>query len=472
VSEELWALSARELGALLRSGQASVLEVVEAVLARIQAADPEINAYITVAAEEALADARRCDAELAAGRDRGPLHGIPLAVKDLYDTAGVRTTSGSRILGDRVPVEDAAAVARLRSAGAVLVGKTNLNEFACGVTTTNTHYGDTRNPWDLTRSPGGSSGGSAAALAAGLCTLALGTDTGGSIRIPAALCGVVGLKPTYGRVSCRGIMPLSWEQDHAGPMARTVWDVAAVLAAMAGWDSADPASRRAPVPDYVAGLGGGLDGLRLGVDRDFALRSIGSEVRVAFEAALQVLAELGARVVDVDVPRLEEGMEAGLVIWGAEAAAVHAEWLRTRAEDYDPLVRSRLEPGLALSGAEVARAQRLRRLLQRDLQLLFEEVDLLATPTCALEAPPRGARSVVLDGVEVEVLSALTRFSRVFNLLGLPAISVPCGFTAGGLPLGLQLVGAELDDARVLRAAYGYEQATAWHRRRCISTAS
>jgi len=464
MAEDLWTLSARELGSLLRSGQVSAVEAVSEVLARIQALEPELNAYITVVAEEALAEARRCDAEMAAGRDRGPLHGIPLAVKDLYDTAGVRTTAGSRILGDRVPQEDAVTVARLRAAGAVMVGKTNLNEFACGVTTTNAHYGDTRNPWDLSRSPGGSSGGSAAALAAGLCTLALGTDTGGSIRIPAALCGVVGLKPTYGRLSCRGIMPLSWEQDHAGPMARTVWDVAAMLAAMAGWDPADPASRRAPVPDYLAALDAGLDCLRVGVDRDFALQCVGSEVRAAFEAALEVLAGLGARVLEVHVPRLVEGLAAGLVIWGAEAAAVHAEWLRTRPEDYDPLVRSRLEKGLALAGTEVASAQRQRRLLQRDLQLLFEKVDLLATPTCALEAPPRGARSVVVDGDEVEVLPALTRFSRVFNLVGLPAISVPCGFTAGGLPLGLQLVGAELDDARVLQAAYGYEQATDWHR--------
>lgn len=456
--DDLWALPARELGALLRGGQTSAVEVAEAVLARIEALEPRINAYITVAAGQALADARRCDAELAAGRDRGPLHGIPLAVKDLFDTAGLRTTAGSRILAGRVPEEDAESVARLRAAGAVVVGKTNLNEFACGVTTTNAHYGDTANPWDLARTAGGSSGGSAAALAAGMCTVAVGTDTGGSIRIPAALCGVVGLKPTYGRVSCRGIMPLSWEQDHAGPMARSVWDAAAMLNVMAGWDPGDPATRRAPVPDYVAGLNGGPAGLRIGVDRDLALGGIGGEVRAAFEAALDLLAGLGARVVDVHAPALEEGMAPALVIWGAEAAAVHAEWLRTRPEDYDPAVRPRLEWGLGLPGIEVARAQRARRRLQREVDLLFDEVDLLATPTCALGAPPRGAAGVVVDGAEVEVLPALTRFSRVFNLLGLPAISVPCGFTAEGLPLGLQLVGAPLDEVRVLRAAYAYEQ--------------
>jgi aspartyl-tRNA(Asn)/glutamyl-tRNA(Gln) amidotransferase subunit A len=465
MTEELWTLSARELGVLLRRRQASVLELTEAVLARIEALEPEINAFITVTAEEAVAGARRCDAELAAGLDRGPLHGIPLAIKDLFDTAGVRTTAGSRILGGRIPDEDAAVVARLRAAGAVVVGKTNLNEFACGVTTTNAHYGDTGNPWDPSRSPGGSSGGSAAALAAGMCAVALGTDTGGSIRIPAALCGVVGLKPTYGLVSCRGVMPLSWEQDHVGPMARTVWDAAAMLDVMAGWDPADASSRHAPAPDYAAELETGLDGLRIGVDAGFALRGIASEVRNAFEAALVVLGGLGAQVMDVRVPRLEEGMAAGLVLWGAEAAAVHVEWLRTRPEDYDPAVRARLEEGLVLAGTEVARAQRVRRLLQRDLQLLFEKIDLLATPTCALEAPPRGAGSIVVDGAGVAVLPALTRFSRVFNLVGLPAISVPCGFTANGLPLGLQLVGAELDEVRVLRAAYAYEQAAGWHRR-------
>lgn len=460
--DELWALPARELGALLRGGGTSAVEMVEAVLARIEALEPGINAYITVAADQALADARRCDAELAAGRDRGPLHGIALAVKDLCDTAGLRTTAGSRILADRVPEEDAEIVSRLRAAGAVVVGKTNLNEFACGVTTTNPHYGDTANPWDLARTAGGSSGGSAAALTAGMCTVAVGTDTGGSIRIPAALCGVVGLKPTYGRVSCRGIMPLSWEQDHAGPMTRSVWDAAAMLNVMAGYDPGDPATLRVPVPDYVDGLEGGADGLRIGVDRDLALGGIGAEVRAAFEAALDVLAGLGARVVDVRVPALQEGNAPALIIWGAEAAAVHAEWLRARPEDYDPAVRYRLEWGLELPGIEVARAQRARRRLQRDVELLFDEVDLLATPACALAAPPRDAGSVVVDGAEVEVLPALTRFSRVFNLLGLPAISVPCGFTAEGLPLGLQLVGAPLDEVRVLRAAYAYEQAASW----------
>lgn len=458
-------LGVKELGALLRQRALSATEIVRAMLQRIERLDPAIHAYITVAADEALAAARRCDAELAAGQDRGPLHGIPLAVKDLFDTAGIRTTSGSRIMADRVPDRDATSVARLRAAGAVVIGKTNLNEFACGVTTVNAHYGDTNNPWDATRTPGGSSGGSAAALAAGLCTLATGSDTGGSIRIPAALCGVVGLKPTYGRVSCQGVWPLSWEQDHAGPMARSVYDVAVMLAAMAGWDAEDPATARQPVPDYAAELGR-TERWRIGVDRGYALRGLAGDVRRAFEQALATLSGLGAEIVDVQVPGLDEGMAAGLAIWNAEAAAVHEPWLRTRPEEYDPRVRARLEKASSVTGIEYARAQRVRRQLVRGLELVFERVHLLATPMCAVGAPPHGAQTVQVDGKEIDVLAALTQFSRVFNLAGVPAISVPCGFTGEGLPIGLQLVGPAFAEATVLKVACAYEQSAGWQQRR------
>jgi aspartyl-tRNA(Asn)/glutamyl-tRNA(Gln) amidotransferase subunit A len=466
MNEDLHYLSARELGTLLRKRVVSATDIVQAMLARIQTLDAKTNAYITVMAEDALSTARRCDAELATGQDRGPLHGIPVAVKDLYDTAGTRTTSGSKILADRVPEQDATSVARLRDAGAVIIGKTNLNEFACGVTSTNAHYGDVFNPWDLSRTPGGSSGGSAAAVAAGLCTMATGSDTGGSIRIPAALCGIVGFKPSYGRISCHGIMPLSWEQDHPGPMARTVHDTALMLSAMAGWDVADPATARQPVPDYALDLEGGIAGCRVGIDRQYALQGISSEVRSAFEQALETMVTLGAKVVDVQVPGLEEGISAGLVIWNAEATAVHEEWLRTRPEDYDPRVGPRLGNGFSVTGIEYARAQRARRQLVRNLQVLFEDVDLLATPMCAMGAPPQGASQVVVDGQEFDVLTGLTRYSRVFNLTGLPAISIPCGFTSDNLPIGLQLVGALYDEGTVLRAACAYEQTTEWHLRR------
>jgi aspartyl-tRNA(Asn)/glutamyl-tRNA(Gln) amidotransferase subunit A len=466
MSEDLYYLTVLELGTLLRKRQVSATEITQIMLARIETLDAKTNAYITVMAEEALSAARRCDAELAAGQDRGPLHGIPVAVKDLYDTAGTRTTSGSKILADRVPEQDATSVARLREAGAVILGKTNLNEFACGVTSTNAHYGDVFNPWDLSRTPGGSSGGSAAAVAAGLCTMATGSDTGGSIRIPAALCGIVGFKPSFGRISCHGIMPLSWEQDHPGPMARTVQDAALMLSAMAGWDVADPISVRQPVPDYAGVLAGGIAGWRIGLDRQYALQGISSEVRNAFEQTLETLVTLGAEVVEVQVPGLEEGISAGLVIWNAEASAVHEEWLQTRPEDYDPRVGPRLGNGFSVTGIDYARAQRTRRQLVRNLQVLFEDVDLLATPMCAIGAPPQGASQVEVGGQEFDVLPALTRYSRVFNLTGLPAISIPCGFTGDGLPIGLQLVGPSFEESSVLRAAHAFEQAVGlpWQR--------
>ncbi len=466
MSNDLCYLNALELSTLLRKREVSATEILQAMLERIENVDPKLNTYITVIAEEALAVARRCDSDLIAGQDRGPLHGIPVAIKDLYDTAGTRTTSGSKIVADRVPEQDATGVARLREAGAVIIGKTNLNEFACGVTTTNAHYGDTLNPWDLSRTPGGSSGGSAAAVAAGLCTVATGSDTGGSIRIPAALCGVVGLKPSYGLISCQGIMPLSWEQDHPGPITRTVYDAAIMLQAMAGWDAADPASVRRAVPNYTAGLGQSIAGWRIGVDWQYAQEGVSSEVGRAFEQALGTLATLGAEIVDVNVPGLEDGISAGLVIWNAEASAVHEEWLQTRPEDYDPRVGARLRSALSVSGVAYARAQRARRQLARNLQVLFEDINLLATPMCAIGAPPQGASQVIVDGQEFDALTGLTRYSRVFNLTGLPAISIPCGFTGDNLPIGLQLVGALFDEVTMLQAAHAYEQATEWHLRR------
>lgn len=463
MTKDLWYLNSQELGSLMRQHDVSAVEIVQAMLDRIESLEPRLNTYITVTGDEALETARQCDADLASGRDRGPLHGIPVAVKDLYDTAGIRTTCGSKILFDRIPDQDATSVARLRSDGAVILGKTNLNEFAYGFTTENPHYGDTHNPWNVSCIAGGSSGGSAAAVAAGLCTLATGTDTGGSIREPAALCGIVGLKPSYGRISCRGVMPLSWEQDHAGPMARTVYDAALMLEAMAGWDTADPATTDQPVPHYVAKLGRGIEGVRIGVDPQYALHGISAEVRAAFEKALDVLVDLKAKVLDIHIPGIEDGSTASLTILSAGGSAVHEEWLRTRPEDYDPNVLVRLKRGLDVTGAEYARAQRTRRLLMRSFESLFEQVDLLATPMCAIGAPLHGATRVQVDEQEIDVLSAVARYSRPFNLIGVPAISVPCGFTPADLPIGLQLIGPMYGEVTVLQAAHAYEQATDWH---------
>ena len=457
---ELCTLSLKELSSLMRDRRVSPVEVTQAYLERIDALNETLHAYITVTRDQALTDARRCEGEILRGDYRGPLHGVPVALKDLYDTAGVRTTAASKIHAQRVPAEDATSVARLRAAGAVIIGKTNLHEFAYGVTTDSSYFGPTRNPWDLARVPGGSSGGSGAAVAAGLCAAASGSDTGGSIRIPAALCGIVGLKPTYGRISCHGLLPLSWTLDHPGPMTRTVYGAAVMLAAMAGYDPRDPASADVPVPDYTANLRDSVAGLRIGLDPGWALSGIHQEVRVAFQEALAVLEHLGVEIVEVSVPRVEEGMEAALTILMAEATAIHEEFLRTRPDDYQPDVRARLEKGFAISGSDYGRARRTGELLRRDFITLFRKVDLLATPMCGIPAPRLGQQEVVINGETVSVMAPLTRYTRVFNLTGLPAISVPCGFSSEGLPIGLQLVGRAWDEATVLRAAYVYETAT------------
>jgi aspartyl-tRNA(Asn)/glutamyl-tRNA(Gln) amidotransferase subunit A len=463
---EFCTLTLEELSSLLRDKQVSPVEVTRAYLERIDALNETLNAYITVTREQALATARHCQDEILRGDYRGPLHGVPVALKDLYDTAGVPTTAASKIYAHRVPDEDATSVARLRAAGAVLIGKANLHEFAYGVTTESSFFGPTRNPWDPERVPGGSSGGSGAAVAAGLCAAATGSDTGGSIRVPAALCGIVGLKPTYGRISCHGLLPLSWTLDHPGPMTRTVYGAAAMLAAMAGYAPHDPASADVPIPDYATGLRDGIAGLRIGVDPQWALPGIHQDVRAAFQEALAVLEDLGAEIVEVSVLRVVEGMEAALTILMAEATAIHEEFLRTRPDDCQPDVRARLEKGFPITGLDYARARRSGELLHRDLAALFQKVDLLATPMCGIPAPKLGQREVIIDGEAVPVMVPLTRYTRVFNLTGLPAISVPCGFSSEGLPIGLQLVGRAWDEATLLRAAHAYQMATEWTQRR------
>ncbi len=463
---ELCNLPLEELSPLLRDKRISPVEVVQAYLERIDALDGTLNAYITVMREQALTEARRCEEEIQRGAYRGPLHGVPVGLKDLYDTAGVRTTAASKIYADRVPAEDATVVKRLREAGAVILGKTNLHEFAYGVTTASSYFGPTRNPWDPERVPGGSSGGSGAAVAAGLCPVATGSDTGGSIRIPSALCGIVGLKPTYGRISCHGMLPLSWALDHPGPMTRSVYEAAVMLGAIAGFDPKDPASADVPVPDYVGALEGGVKGLRIGVDVQWALTGVHAEVKRAFQEALGMLKDLGAEIVEVTVPGVDEGLQAALTILSSEATGIHEEFLRTRPEDYQPDVRTRLEKGFPIRGIDYGRARRTGELLRREYATLLQRVDLLATPMCGIPAPRIGQQEVEVEGERVPVMTPLTRYTRVFNLTGLPAITVPCGFSAEGLPIGLQLVGRAWDEATVLRAAYAYERATDWAQRR------
>jgi aspartyl-tRNA(Asn)/glutamyl-tRNA(Gln) amidotransferase subunit A len=459
-------LSVEALGERLRRRELSPVEITRVYLERIAALDPELHAFITVTREPALADAATAEREIAAGQHRGPLHGVPLAIKDLFYTAGVRTTAGSRILADFVPAEDATVVARLKAAGALSLGKTNMEEFAYGATSLNPHYGVCRNPWDPERIAGGSSGGSAAAVVAGLCAAALGSDSGGSIRQPAALCGLVGLKPTYGRVSKHGVVPLSWSQDHVGPMTRTVRDAALLLQALAGHDPRDPASSAAPVPDYLAGIDDGVRSLRIGLPRDFFFERVDAASEAAVRGAARTFEGLGARVDAVPLPQAAPAFAAGAAILFAEATAYHERWLRTRPGDYDPAVRARLEVGATLLATDYLKAQRARRLLVEQTLRLFDQVDVLLTPTAAVPAPRRDEHLIRWpDGTEEDVRGATLRFTRVFNLLGLPAISVPCGATDSGLPLGLQIVGAPFAEATVLRVARAYEQTQPWAER-------
>jgi len=464
VSELAYATAA-ELAPQIRARALSPVALVESLLARIERCRV-LNAFITVTADVALAQAREAEREIAGGQYRGPLHGIPVSLKDLIDTRGTRTTCGSRILAEHVPIRDATVTMRLREAGAVLLGKNALHEFAFGVTSNNPHYGPTRNPWDIDRIPGGSSGGSGAAVAAGLGPVSLGTDTGGSIRIPAAVCGVVGLKPTYGRVSRHGVFPLSWTLDHIGPLTRSVEDAALVLRAIAGPDPADPSTLGHAVPDFYAGLGGPPRGGRLGVLDDEYHQEMTEEVRSRFRAALEVLRSLGLRLEDVPFPRPNEARAAATAVILAEAASVHEGWMRERPGDYGPETLDLLRQGAFVTASQYLRAQKVRALLLGEVDEWLAPYAAVVLPSVPTTAPPIGQRTLEVGGRQIEVRGFLTRFSRLINLVGLPAISVPCGFGDDGLPIGLQIVGRPMDEATILAIAHAYERATPWHERR------
>jgi len=453
-------LSVAEAGRLIRRRELSPVELTQACLQRIERLDGRINAFITVTGEQAIAAARQAEAEIAGGSHRGPLHGIPVALKDIFGVADVRMTGGSKILAENVATEDSVATTRLKAAGAVFLGKLNLHEFAFGATGVNPHYGPARNPWDAERITGGSSSGSGAAVAGGECPAALGTDTGGSIRIPASLCGIVGLKPTYGRVSKRGVLPLSWSLDHVGPMTRTVADAAIVLQAIAGYDEGDGSSTGEPVPDYNAAPNGGLRGLRVGVPREFFFENVDPEVEKSVQSAIGVLGELGAIVTEVEVPLIAEIPGALTAMMLPEALAYHQKWMAERPDDYGDDVRYRLELGSGYLAVHYVQAQRLRGIaVEAWRQDVFSKVDLIATPTTPVTARP------ISEG-DLQVTFSLIRFTNLFNFLGVPAISLPCGFSTEGLPIGLQLAGRWWDEGTMLRAAHAYEQATEWHKRR------
>jgi aspartyl-tRNA(Asn)/glutamyl-tRNA(Gln) amidotransferase subunit A len=472
-----------ELTAAYRRGETTPSAVTEAYLARIEKLDRRIGAYITVTAEEARAAAAAADRRYRDGTPLGPLDGVPLSIKDVFCTRGVRTTCGSRILERFVPPYDATLVARLAAAGAVMLGKGNLDEFAMGSSTEHSAFHVTRNPWDLARVPGGSSGGPAAAVAGGLAAGGFGTDTGGSIRQPAAFCGVVGLKPTYGRISRYGLVAFASSLDHPGPFGRDVTDAALLLAVAAGHDPMDATSIDAPVPDYTADLSRGVRGLRLGVPDEYFIAGMDPEVERAVRAAIEVLRGLGAGVERVSLPATPYALATYYVIAPAEASSNLARYdgvkyglrvdgrdlvdmeSRTRAAGFGAEVKRRVMLGTYVLSAGYydayyGKAQKVRTLVRRDFDAAFGRVDLVVAPTTPNVAFVHGEKE---DPVAMYLNDV---FTIPADMAGVPAVSVPCGFTAAGLPIGLQLIGRTLDEATVLRAAYAYEQATDWHRRR------
>ena len=457
MSDEIAYATIRELGTRYRSRQLSPVEVTQALLARIEKHDPVLSAFVTLTADRARADARAAEEALRGGDGR-PLLGIPVAHKDIYLTRGIRTTGGSALLADWVPDDDAACVRRWQDAGTVLLGKLITHEFALGLQFPGHRFKPARNPWNLDHIPGGSSSGSGAALAAGLVTGATGSDTGGSIRGPAAFCGIVGLKPTYGRASRAGVLTLSWTLDHTGPMARTVEDCAYLLQAMAGHDAADPASSRAPVDDYVAALGRDVRGLRIGVPRNYFFEGVDPEVERAFEAALGTLRGLGAEVRDVQIPSLA-ATHSFLLIMLAEAFAYHERDLREHPELYGDVLLERILMGALVTAAEYTQAQRLRAQLCQEMAEVLRDVDVLATPTTPAPATPFTLAQDPEFGFPRSNMLP-------FNATGLPTLALPCGFTSAGLPLSLQLAGRPFEEGMVLRVGHAYEQATAWHTRR------
>jgi aspartyl-tRNA(Asn)/glutamyl-tRNA(Gln) amidotransferase subunit A len=442
----------REVGDRLRSRELSPVELTSAILERAERLDGPLNAFITITREHALTQARLAEKAIAAGHYLGPLHGIPISLKDLYQTVGIKTTGGSKILADWVPTTDSTVTRRLSLAGAILIGKNNLHELAYGATNENPHYGPARNPWNRERITGGSSGGSAGAVAAGLGYASMGSDTGGSIRLPAALCGVVGVKPTYGLVSRAGVLPLSWSLDHCGPLTRTVEDAALILNAIAGHDDADPASADRVTPDLTTTLDGRIQGFRVGLLSEYLGADVHPEVATAVRAACQVLGLLGATVKEISVPEVAYDAGAGLAILMAEATAIHEPWLRDRRADYGPDVLERLTRGERLTATQYLKAQQARRVLVDRFKTVFEQIDVLVTPTTPILAP------TLAESRGPEPLRLLLGYTRLFNVLGLPTLSVPCGLSTTGLPIGLQIAGRPFEEATILRVAHAYER--------------
>ncbi len=460
--DKLYFLTMREAGDLMRSGQLSPVELLRACLDRIEATDDRLHSFVTMMTDDAMEQARTAEAEMLRGNYRGHLHGIPFALKDLYDTVGTRTTSGSYVDLERVPTVDATTTARLKGAGGVLVGKLAMHEFALGGPDWSTPFEPACNPWNLGHITGGSSSGSGSSVASGQVMGALGSCTGGSIRGPASLCGIVGLKATYGRVSRAGVVTLSWSQDHAGPMTWTVEDTAYMLQAIAGHDPKDPTSSTAPVPDYSASLVEDIKGVTIGLPRHYFFdpdESVSPEVVAVVEKAVAELEALGAKVREVSLPSLDYVRAANSVIMVTEAYAYHEPNLKTIPEKFGDIVRSRFRTGGLLSAGDYLQAQRVRTWARREFAEVMKTVDFLVTPTMTQPAP-------AFEGYDPTSTVRGRSFTAPFNVTGLPAISVPCGFTETGLPIGMQIVGKPFDEPGVIQAAYTYQQRAGWYKTR------
>lgn len=442
----------------LRERRLSPVDVVEALLERIEA--DETNAFITVTGEQALETAARAEREIMSGEYRGPLHGVPIGLKDLIFTKSIRTTMGSAFFEDYVPDYSATVALKLEAAGTILIGKTNTHEFAYGPTGDRSHFGPTRNPHDLQKITGGSSGGSGAAVATGLCYGALGSDTGGSIRIPAALCGTVGMKPTFGRVSKHGVFPLARTLDHVGPLTRTARDNALLLNALAGYDPQDPYSAGRPAEDFTRDLERSVRGGVIGIPKSFYFEHIEEEVEARVREAVEVFRELGAEVREVEIPNLWDTLKAQRLTLAAEAYAIHEERLKAAPEKFDEEGRERLVDGEPLKAYRYANAQQRRIKSLDEFDRALDGVDVLLTPATPIAATEIDQREVSIGGYEERVRSALTRLTGPTNLTGHPSLSVPCGPTAAGLPVGLQLIGRRFDEATVYRYGHAYERAT------------
>jgi len=457
VSTPLWAEPIEALAPRIRAGKLSPLAVTEACLGRISEVDNKLQSFIHVSTD-ALEAAKAAEREIRQGRWRGPLHGIPIGVKDNYLTRDMPTTAGSLASGLSFPQRDSAAAARLRAAGAILIGKTRTHEFAWGNVTP-----PVRNPWDLSRVPSGSSGGSGAAVAAGLCAAALGSDTGGSIRMPAAACGTVGLKATFGRVSRDGVIPHSWSLDHAGPLTRTVTDTVHLMQVLSGYDPADPACQDQPVPSFSKALARPINGLKIGVCRNHFFDNLQEDVENAVEQAISDLAAAGAKIVELRIPLLEYGLGAIFAIELSSSTAYHDQSLRAgRVMQFTPDVRTLVEIGRLVTGPDYLKAEQYRSALMEEYRKVFEQVDVVIGPTTPITAWKSGEWTVQVGGKPESVLAASWRFTYPYNLTGLPALSVPCGFDRDGLPIGMQIAGRPFDETTVLRVGYAYERSHEW----------